>query len=905
MSRSEPSRGAESSNGRSSTPSAGSTEQSRTRESTSDAPAEPSPGRPPGIAHRIVRSLAALGSLIVFVAALWLLHHTLQTVSIHAVFERISALSWGSVALAVGLTAVSYVVLTGYDLVALRYVRRSLPYPTVAMASFIGFSVGYNLGLAFLTGGSVRYRIYSAAGLSAAEIASVIAICTFTFALGTVVVTASALTVDPTHVLPALQLPTEPTRLASIAVLVLFVAYLLWIARHPGLVRVREWSFRLPSPGLTLGQIGLVALDLGLAAAVLYVLIPAPGISYLAFLGAYVAAMVAGIASHVPAGLGVFETVLLLALPDIPRDTLIGAVLMYRLVYYLLPLGVAALLMGAHEFLTHQHRFLHFTLSAGQWVSRLAPQVVGLTVFVGAAVLLFSGATPVGSHRLQLLEGFEPLAVLESAYVLASAAGFGLLILARGLFRRLDRAYRLAVLVLAAGIVTALLRGLDYEEAILLLVILCALLLARSAFQRRASLLAQRFHPGWTVSVALVIVGTIWLGLFSYRDVAYSNALWWHFAFADDASRFLRSSLAVVGLALTFIGLKSWHPTAPRRQLAGPNGLARAAQIAAASPRTDTAFTLLDGRRLLFSDSGAAFLVYQVQGRLWVAIGDPVGPADEHAELLWRFRELCEYYDGVPVFYLVGEENRTLYLDLGLSLLKVGEQARVALPRFDCSGSRAAEACTGWRRVRASGASFAVVEPQALAPLLAECRSVAEAWLQHRGAEPKLARPSSGGLVLEDYLGRFPCATVRRGGRLLAFANVVHGVGAEELGTEIVRYAPSSASRTDQAARAHATELLDFLLVELLIWGRERGFRWFNLGSAPAPEVRDDPLAPVWRQTDPSAFRHGEHLHDVVALRAWKQRFAPCWEPRYLASLGGLELGEVLRDVLALIVDRR
>lgn len=150
---------------------------------------------------------------------------------------------------------------------------------------------------------------------------------------------------------------------------------------------------------------------------------------------------------------------------------------------------------------------------------------MSLTIFVGGAILLFSGSTPAVSSRLMWLEKFLPLSVLEISHFLGSLAGMGLLLLAWGLQRRLDAAYLLTVALLASGAIFSLLKGLDYEEAIALLVILSALFPCRRHFYRKASLLSQPFDPGWIILIIIVLVCSVWLGVFSYKHVEYSSEL--------------------------------------------------------------------------------------------------------------------------------------------------------------------------------------------------------------------------------------------------------------------------------------------------------------------------------------------------------------------------------------------
>src|SRR5437762_10446052 len=181
-----------------------------------------------------------------------------------------------------------------------------------------------------------------------------------------------------------------------------------------------------------------------------------------------------------------------------------GTLVAFRAIYYLLPLAVAISLLGGHELFAHQHRVRSMVDRLGRWAPQLAPRLLAFACFIAGVLLLFSSATPVARSRLDWLEGYVPIgllkAILEGSHFLGSIIGVVLLLLARGLQRRIDSAYWLTMVMLAAGIVASLLKGFDYEEAIFLTVMLVALAPCRDQFYRKSPLLADRFSPQWTVA---------------------------------------------------------------------------------------------------------------------------------------------------------------------------------------------------------------------------------------------------------------------------------------------------------------------------------------------------------------------------------------------------------------------
>jgi phosphatidylglycerol lysyltransferase len=222
----------------------------------------------------------------------------------------------------------------------------------------------------------------------------------------------------------------------------------------------------------------------------------------------------------------VFETVIVLMLSTSgPANQIVGALLGYRALYYWLPLVSAALLLGLQEILRKRKWLGVFVGHFERWVSPIVPQVFAFAAFIGGTILLFSGTTPVVEPRILFLKKLIPLPFLELSHFIGSVAGMGLLLLGRGLQRRLDAAFHLTVGLLITGISASLFKGFDYEEAIVLFLILAAIWPTRRHFYRKASLFSQRFNAGWIAAILIIIGGSVWLGLYSYHHLEYADSL--------------------------------------------------------------------------------------------------------------------------------------------------------------------------------------------------------------------------------------------------------------------------------------------------------------------------------------------------------------------------------------------
>lgn len=834
--------------------------------------------------------LSALLGLILLGVVLWVLHRELQQYHYHDIIRHMRDILPRQVVFALLLTTLNYFVLTGHDALAFQYLRYTLSYSKIALASFLGYAFSHNIGFALLSSASMRYRLYSTWGLSAGEIATVVAFNSVTFWFGVLLLGGLTFIWEPLPLPPAFQLPLfRSVHPLGVIFLLLVAGYLVFSALRTTPLKIREWEFPFPPLRLAALQVALSSLDWALAASVLYMLLPpAESLSYPFFLGIYILAQIAGVSSQIPGGLGVFETVIMLLLSSrMPAPAILGSLVVYRGIYYLLPLGIATVLLVIHELSNKKEKLSRLAGVFGRWTSLLTPHFLAVSTFLGGAVLVVSGTTPAIHSRLAWLNTFLPLPVIELSHFLGSVVGLTLLILARGLQQRLDGAYHASLLLLATGIVASLLKGFDYEEAFILTIMLSALLSCRSSFYRRASLMSERFTPGWITAIAVVLMGSIWLGLFSHKHVEYANELWWRFALFGDASRFLRATVGVIGGVLILAVARLIRPAPMEPAPPDLQALQQARVVIDRWGPIEANLALLGDKALLFNEHRDAFIMYGIEGRSWVALGDPVGPEYERKELVWRFRELCDRHGGWPVFYEIGQDLLPLYIDLGLTFLKLGEEARVNLKTFSLQGDAGKKFRHTINRVEKTGCTFAVLSAEDVPLILPELRTVSDAWLTEKHTREK---GFSLGFFTPDYLQYFPIGVIRHEGKLVAFANLWLGVGKDALSPDLMRYLPSA-----------PPGIMEYLFIQLMIWGKQEGYQWFNLGMAPLSGLEDRALTPLWNRLGAFVFRHGEHFYNFQGLRQYKEKFSPEWTPKYLAAPGGLALPRILTNVATLI----
>jgi len=838
--------------------------------------------------YRWATALPALAALLIFGIALFALHRITGEFRLRDIVATITAVPLSALAAAAAFALVSYAALTLYDVLALHHVARPLPYLQAAITSFFANAVGHNVGVVAFSGGAIRYRMYALAGLGNSEIAQVVAFCALTFQLGGGFLLGISLIGEAGYASSVMHASATLARTAGWAILCIIAAYLTMTVVRRAPLTMGGLQFSLPSWRTTVGQLAIGMADLMAACAALYVLLPADaGVSFTVFLGLYMVAMVAGAVSAVPGGLGVFESVLLLLVPGVRPQAMLGALLLYRLVYYVAPFLIAVIGMTGGEMRRQQAHVRRAWAWSRRFLNLVVPQTMSALVFIAGSILLVSGATPSIAERTAALERFLPLSVVELSHLGGSVIGVALVILARGLYYRLDAAWHLTLWLLGAGVAASLLKGLDYEEALLLAVIMLPLLVTRREFYRRAALFAEPLTPRWLAAVAMALAATLWVGFLAYRGVPYRNELWWQFAFDASAPRMLRASLVAAVVLATVIVMRLLQPRLPVGVAPTESDLDRAREIARGAETASGNLALLGDKSLLFSDSGQSFIMYGTSGRSRIGMGDPVGPVAEHGELIWRFRELCDREGGWCVFYEVSPDELPLYVDAGLSLSKLGEEARVPLPAFSLDGSERAALRQANHRAEREGASFRVVPASGVAALLPALRATSDDWLATKSTAEK---GFSIGFFQEAYLCQCPCAIVEKAGKLVAFANLWTTHDCGELSVDLMRYGHDAPKG-----------VMDYLFVQIMLWGKAQGYRWFSLGMAPLAGLERHRLAPAWHKLGRLVYRYGENFYNFDGLRHYKDKFQPEWRPRYLAAPPGAALPRVLLDVTALV----
>lgn len=511
--------------------------------------------------------IAPVLNLLVFAVALWVLDRVLHEYAYRDIVTALHATPFSRVLLAALMSALGYLALVGYDVVAFRFVGLVLPLRRMLVPSFVSAVVLTTAPAAALAAGQIRYRMYRALGLTASGAVTVAGFNVVTYALGFTAIGGVGLLFGPTAAANAgLALPG---RLLAGLLLLAVAAYLSLARFGRGPLRLAGRTLPLPSFPIALAQLGVSLADWMFSSAPLYfLLIGLSPIPFFPFLTAFLVAQFAALFLPTPAGVGVFEAILLLFRPSgVPVPHILAALLLYRVVYYLIPLVAAGgLLTGrALERIRASDQPIQELLRGA---SSLAPRALAVTTFLAGVLLLVTGAIPADDRRLAWLGELLPLTVIEASHFLSSIVGAVLVLSAWGLERRSHIAYSLVRALFGVGILLTLLRSFDLRLASFLSVTLVVLVLAGREFPRAGPLTRQPMGSRWVFAAGAVFLVEAWIGALLYRHIQFAGDVWWRFALSGQGPRALRAAIgaSIVMLLFAVARLFSGSTSGPRQR---------------------------------------------------------------------------------------------------------------------------------------------------------------------------------------------------------------------------------------------------------------------------------------------------------------------------------------------------
>jgi len=815
------------------------------------------------------------------VSLVWLLGHV-STIAPFLVFGVVLALSWSALreirvrdfrlalrtldpwwlGAAALLTAANVAVMGLYDVIAFSHTRsrRAERWRFGAVA----FAWSNFLTLGPLAGPAIRFWLYRPRVKDPADLHDgVVAVATaFTSGLVGWALAAS--------LGARLSLPFPAVAVFALAMVLCVVSFVGVITPHLRRVSVRPFSPWLAFQLAVIGWIDWLLASMAFAACV-----RATGLAYsnASLARIFLTGQTVGLVSFVPGGFGSADMFWIAHL-GVAQSTAAAALAAYRLIYYIAPWAVASMLLLA-------------------WATRRTPQrlelarriVAGLVGGSGALIMI-SAATPALMPRLTMIERSVPLPLVEMGSMVAALAGLLLLVLARGLARGYRAAFRMTMMLLTVAGLGAILKGFDWEEALVMGVVSLAALSQMALFDRPSE--GDWFGGADLIVAAGALLSFVVLGTLSLRLGAPTLAVWSRIGYRLEASRFLRTAasmtLAVLAGAV-YVAMRARVTFTPASEAEVQRALALHRTVGG----NTNPLLIAAGDKSVFFDGSRGFCLYRTIGPYLAIFSDPVVRSTERRAFLNALFDLAGQLDRRPVFYQISLDWIPVLHDRGYDFFKLGEEAQIHLDRVTLDGHAGKLPRQFLRRAERDGVRFRVAEPGELPSLLPQLAKISDDWLRTKHVTE---RQFSIGFFDPAYVVRFPCALVEEISpphRIIAFANLLEGPNHEELSIDLMRY------------RSDGPRVMDFLLVSLFLHGKAQGYRRFNLGMAPLASVGQQRGAHVRERLAHLLFQRGEQFYNFQGLRQYKEKFDPEWVPRYMAYQGAWEWPVAIAHVSALI----
>ncbi|HEY3848456.1 MAG TPA: lysylphosphatidylglycerol synthase domain-containing protein [Acetobacteraceae bacterium] len=619
-----------------------------------------------------LRQLPALLGVVLLIGAIYVVQREFRHLRLRDIGAALHAIPPRSLAFSFGWTVLSYFVLTFYDRLGTIYAGHKVSYGRVAFASFCAYALSHNLGFAAVSGAAVRFRLYSHWGLTPTQITKTVAFCSLTFGLGGMVLGGGILFLEP-RAIPffGTHLPTEAMYAAGAMLWVIVIGYVTF-ARVLRRVRLFGQYIELPGVRMAVLQVLLATADVAITATIFYQLLPAvPHLTWVIFLGVYVASYTAGLMTNLPGGIGVFDTAMLLGLaPYIDAPRIVGAIVVFRLCYYVIPLFLAGSLFAGNEILLRGGLLWRraANLPAVQALARWSEPDFAVASSTGSValcgvLLLCLGVLAPQTDFSWLDPDIAGLASQAGQFV-PSLIGAGLVVMAIGLSHRVNLAWGLTLVLLVAG--AAFTATQDDRLWVASVLILTALLVApfRACFYRHASLLSGPLEASSAISLVALAICLLALAVTRPYTHGLANNAWW----AVIISRQMPNSLRLaVALAVVLGLLAIWRLLRPGRVRWLPwNATARVrlAALGVIPPRH------ADG--LVMGEAERAAIPFRRCGRVLLGLGDPSGAETDCVSAIWRLRDLAQQEGLDPAFWRAGPGLLKVYGDLGLTALPLG-----------------------------------------------------------------------------------------------------------------------------------------------------------------------------------------------------------------------------------------
>lgn len=823
---------------------------------------------------KILKILIAPLGIIIFIVAIMLLSNEMKNYSYQQILDTLKAIPSFKIWFALILALSYYLILGGYDVIAFKYINVPLKFKNVVFTCFISNALGNNTGYSMLFGGSIRYRLYSLYNVSMLNVTKVLFFSSATIWFGLLIIGGIVFTFFPVSFSDNKFFFHSSQPLGILFLTIVCVYTLLSFFKSKPIKIFNRFTVTFPNIKITLWQMILATADWIIASCTLFVLLPHGEIPYITLLQIFLVAQMLGILSQVPGGMGVFETAIVMMLPQATESSYVmGALLAYRAVFYFFPLAIALLLLASHEFFRAKKRFKVLARFYGGRMASLIPQALSISIFISGAIILFSGVTDVSSSVIKRLVEYIPVAVLDFLHFAISAIGITLLFVSRGLLLRIKKAYSITVILLALLFPLALINGYGYEKIIFLIVMLMLVIPSKKYFYRQLSLIAVKFNMVWFSLISAVFITSTWLCFFVYRPNLHSLIDFVANLFsATDSARSLRICIGML-ITIAIVIISEFWKRYRYKQSSIDLGNIKKISYDSRYVYSNYAFE----NRNLFDMNTGSFIMYSHINNNAIVFGDPVGDNKSARELIWDFKEMTDLKNINPVFVYLGYKNLKTYDDIGLEIASFGVDANVSLENFSPDSESLSDIKILSQDLYEKGYVFEIVNKEEFIRNKKYIGFIDYQWEKDFGnLKNKMFDVSLNGA--DKYI------IVKKDNFISAYAYLLLSQNKYEVFVSNLRYSVDCDEN-----------IFKYILFNAVKWAKENGYKWFNLGLTPTNEtIIDEDFTKKAK-----IFVFAEHFkYDMNALLEFKTKFNPVWKKKYVAFYTGKRMIYFLKDFL-------
>lgn len=621
--------------------------------------------------------------------------------------------------------------------------------------------------------------------------------------------------------------------------------------------------------------------------------------------GVFTLAAIAGLISLIPGGLGSFDLVCLsgLQLNGASPQQALAVLLIYRIFYYIIPWIIGVLIVTGNTVLRKVisrenpggrkgntlllwQRIWNMP-SHYQTLSDFSIWGLSLLIFISGCVLLISAITPGLTQRVEFISHLTSIPMMQFSHRVSVVIGLVLLFLSKGIRDRVKRAYTWTLALLIMGALFTFMKGLDYEEALILLITALLLWLSRSGYYRESTPLSKRQLVLFFLFSGIIIGSYSLLGHhLSMVFLAKEHRIKLLFGNFDA---FLENALYTIGISWAFI--ITWISLQPKNAFnhqANEEDLERLGEFLKTYRGNHlTHLLFLKDKNFFWAQEGNVLISYRRIRDKLIVLGDPIGDSQLFGAAVQEFQIYADKYALFPVFYQVREELLSMYHEYGYTFFKLGEEALISLPNFELTGQKKKSLRLIRNRFEQGNYQFHVLKPPFTKEYINIFKSISTQWLDGRKE-----KGFSLGWFAESYINQAPVAVIKdQQGQILAFATLMPCYDAHKtLSIDLMRFAKEAPNG-----------IMDGLFLNLIEWGKSQGYEILNLGMAPLSNVGIAPFARKQEKLARWVYQFGEQLYSFKGLRHYKEKFQPVWQPRYLAYPVNISLAGLLMEIILMI----